>query len=246
LAKTLCYPSNKAALFADRDQLRLPSLKYADNFTCRITKIFMKPIRPIGESPLLLWLWDPLLEFLQPSATTKGFTLEFTPARITDATLPYTVSIKLGTRDCQSEIEMTAAYGGIFDEQRTFRARIASFSFPETSFVRTTAALAIDMLQYRYNGSYNDMLDYLLPRPGSIWRSAMKVTKEVSLVRDLAEICKAGDDSVFVSEDQDSQCKNLLLRLPQRARSFVADENLIGNGGGSFSRRANGPPGNKD
>lgn len=74
----------------------------------------------------------------------------------------------------------------------------------------------------------------------------MEVTNEEHVVRAFADICKADDDSVVVTNDQDSQCKNLLQRLPPEAKVFMEREGLVGKGGGSFSMGANGPPGPKD
>ncbi|KAL6800425.1 hypothetical protein J3E68DRAFT_398263 [Trichoderma sp. SZMC 28012] len=233
MAKTLTIPAIKAMLFPDGTQLRLPSLSYADSFTCQLTELWKKPVSLGGEAPLLWWLWDALLKFLDHSGRSTDFTLEFapTPTRNTDRA------------------------GGSFSERRIFSAAIEAFRFPVTGFDETPVALAVDQTPYTVDGCYGDALDYLMPRPGSIWRSAMKITKKIintkeekRLVTALAGTCKAKDEWSFfvVMENQDSQCKNLLRRLPPTARDFIAKEHLVGKEGGSFSEMQNRPPGPKD
>jgi hypothetical protein len=252
MAAKLCAPHIKAALFEDRKLLQLSSLEYVDSFTCRLTELYKKPISLKGEGPLLWWLWEPLLEFLKPSTfSVRGFTLDFAPVHNTNATLSYTISIKLGSNsngNGEKEIEMTAAYGGEFNERRIFIASIRTFRFQKQVFSKTPVPLAIDKSPYTGDGDYGDMLDYLMPRPRSIWRRAMKVPVEVEqgIVTAFAETCKAGDDIVCVTMDQDSQCKNLLERLPPVAKDFIQNEGLVGKEGGPFSTKANGPPGPKD
>jgi hypothetical protein len=249
MAAKLCYPRIMAELFEDPKRLRLSSLQYTDNFTCRTTKAFEKPVNLRGEAPLLWWLWEPIFELF--ARNSHGSTHEFASAHNTDVTLPYTISIKLGHNkngNGEKEIEMTAVYGGVFQERRIFTAPIRYFRFQKRDFGRTTVPLAIDKLPYTGKGDYRDMLDYLMPRPGSNWRSAMKVSEEAEelVVRAFANTCKAGDDYFCVTDDQESQCKNLLQRLPPIARTFIEDEGLVGKEGGSFSIKANGPPGPKD
>ncbi|QYT02640.1 hypothetical protein H0G86_009633 [Trichoderma simmonsii] len=252
MAATLTRSPIKAMLFSDDTQLRLPSLSYADSFTCRLTELWKKPVSLGVKAPLLWWLWDALVKFLDHSGRSTGFKLEFTHACNTDMVLPYTISITLkGLR----EIEMTAAYGGNFSERRIISAAIEAFRFPVAGFDETPVTLAVDQTPYRGDGCYGDALDYLMPRPGSIWRSAMKITKEIintkeekRLVTALAGTCKAEDEWSFfvVMEIQDSQCKNLLRRLPPEARKFIKKEHLVGKEGGSFSEMQNRPPGPKD
>jgi hypothetical protein len=248
----LCFADIKEALFEDHKLLRLSSLEYIDSFTCQLTKLHKPPISLKGEAPLLWWLWEPLLEFLKPSTSSVGgFTLDFASVHNSNATLPYTISIKLGSdknRNGEKEIEMTAAYGGVFQERRIFTAPITTFRFQKQGFSKTTVPLAIDKSPYTGDGDYSDMLDYLMPHPQSIWRSAMKVPKEEEqrIVTAFAETCKARDDIVCVTIDQNLQCKNLLKRLPPVAKEFIQNQGLIGKEGGPFSTRANGPPGPKD
>jgi hypothetical protein len=85
-------------------------------------------------------------------------------------------------------------------------------------------------------------------RPQNPWRSAMNVSgkEEERVVKAFADTCRASDDFVCVSDDQDSQCKKLLQRLPLEAREFIENKGLVGRKGGSFSRGANRPPGPKD
>lgn len=80
-------------------------------------------------------------------------------------------------------------------------------------------------------GCYSDAPDYLMPRPKSILRQAIRVPD---------------DDYVIVSVDHNSQCRNLLQRLPPMARTFIKKKGLMGKKGGPFSKGANGPPGPKD
>lgn len=251
MAAKLSSPYIMNALFEDRKQLRLSSLDYIDSFTCQLTMAFKKSVSLSGEAPLLWWLWEPLFEFFTASGSSHGFTLHFAPSCNTYATLPYTIKIKLGPyshKNGEKAIEMTAAYGGVFMEQRIFIAPIETFRFQKRDFDMITVPLAIDISPYTDNGNYNDMLDYLMPRPQSIWRRAMKVSEEVQklVVTALTEACKAPDDFCCVTDDQDLQCRNLLRRLPPTARDNVKDKGLIGKEGGSFSIGANGPPGPKD
>jgi hypothetical protein len=245
-------PHIKAALFEDRKLLRLSSLEYIDSFTCQLTELYKKPISLKGEAPLLWWLWEPLLEFLEPSGfSVGGFTLDFASVHNTDVTLPYKISIKVRSNsngNGEKEIEMTAAYGGVFKERRVFIAPIKTFRFQKQGFGKTTVPLAIDKSPYTGDSDYSDMLDYLMPHPRSIWCSAMKVPEkaEVYIVTAFADTCKADDDIVCVTNDQDLQCKNFLQRLQPAAREFIQNGELVGKKGGSFSIRANGPPGHKD
>lgn len=251
MAATLTSNPIKVALFPDRNQLQLPCLRYfGDSFTCRLTELYQKPVSLGGEAPLLWWLWDALLKFSQSrhSGRSTGFTLEFAPARNTDKALPYTISITLGGL---REIEMTAAYGDSFGQRLTLRAAIADFRPPETwGFDETPAVPAVDQTPYKGDGCYEDALDYLMPRTGSVWRSAMEITakEERSLVTALAGTCKANDDwaCIIVTKNQDSQCKNLLQRLPLTARDFIENRHLVGKEGGRFSTMQNLPPGPKD
>jgi hypothetical protein len=251
MAGILCFPHIKAALFKDRQQLRLSSLGYIDSFTCQLKEVLNKPISLTGEAPLLWWLWEPLCKFLEPSGFSHGFTLDFASVYNTGVTLKYTIKIKLGfdsNRNGEKQIEMTAAYGGDFKERRIFIAAIETFRFQKQSFGKTTVPLAIDKSPYEGGGDYSDMLDYLMPCPGSIWRSAMEVPEEAEelMVRAFAMTYKADDDHVCVTGDQNSQCGNLLARLPAAAREFIQKEGLVGKKGGPFSIKNNGPPGPKD
>jgi hypothetical protein len=242
----------KAALFEKQQQLQLPSLGSIDSFTCRLTRAYeKKPVSLQGKAPLLWWLWEPLFELLKPSGFSGGLTLDFASASSTDVALTYTISIKLGSnsnRNGEMEIEMTVAYGGDFNERSILTAPIKTFRFQKQPFGTTTDPLAID--PYTGDGNYGDMFDYLIPRPESIWRSAMDVAreKEELVVKAFADTCKADDDAslAYVSDDQNSQCMNLLKRLPPVAKVFISKEGLVGMKGGSFSKSANGPPGPKD
>jgi hypothetical protein len=130
MAATLRFPHNLATLFTDPKQLQLPSLRYADNFTCELTELYKPKVSLNGEAPLLWWLWVLLLSFLQRSGMSTGFTLDFKPARNTNIALTYTIKIKLGFSKGGGEpqIEMTAAYGGDLMERRIFTAPIAIFA----------------------------------------------------------------------------------------------------------------------
>ncbi|KAL8306260.1 hypothetical protein RB601_003647 [Gaeumannomyces tritici] len=111
-------PHIKEALFANRELLRLPCLKYADNFACRVTKLYAtQPIDYKESAPLLWWLWNELLNYVCPTASMRGCKLEFMPARETDIALPYTISINLGYKHDNNNIELTASYGGPCDER---------------------------------------------------------------------------------------------------------------------------------
>ncbi|KAJ5982418.1 hypothetical protein N7451_012518 [Penicillium sp. IBT 35674x] len=249
MASQLQQPRCKEALFANRKRLQLPSLRYADSFTCRLTKIFQKPISLRGEAPLLWWLWDALLKWSTPSVSSTGCRLDFTPTRQTDIILPCSISIQLCTGDGVDKIKLTAVYGGDFMERRIFNAPVARFHFPEPGFDRSTVALAIDQPPYSGDGGFKDALDYLMPRPASIWRSAMNIVpaEEKRLAYALAKTCKAKDDYMYnMSEENDSQCKRLIRRLPPVARKFIEDEGLVGKERGPYSKSANGPPGPKD
>ncbi|KAK3366594.1 hypothetical protein B0H63DRAFT_529965 [Podospora didyma] len=224
MARTLQKLAIKKALFADHKLLRLPCLKYADNFTCRVTKLYAKvPIDYRDSAPLLWWLWDPLLDYLQLTASTAGCKLEFTPAHETDISLPYTIVINLGYKRGGDSIELTASYGRLFCEQRIFDAPIAKFCFLETERYgkSTIATLNIDRHTYKEGGCLAHMLNYLVPRSGNLWRLAMEASppdKEEILVVAFAGTCKAKDDQVYMSESQGQQCLNLLQRSPPDAK----------------------------
>ncbi|KAF9884078.1 hypothetical protein FE257_002308 [Aspergillus nanangensis] len=252
MARTVGTSNIKNALFADQKLLRLPCLKYADNFTCRVTKRFAKhPTDYTNSAPLLWWLWDELLDYLTPSYSTHGCKLEFTPARETDIALPYTISINLAYKHGNNNIELTASYGGLFHEQRIFDAAIAEFRLPETTKYGKSimAPLNIDRYTHKEKGCLAHTLDYLVPRSGSLWRLAMKafsLDEEETLVVALVGTCKAEDDHCYMSTNQGQQCLNLLQRLPPEAREYIIKEKLVGQRNGPYSKMANQPPGPKD
>lgn len=250
MAKTIQRHQIKKELFADHKLLRLPCLKYADNFTCRVTRLHTRPFDYKDSAPLLWWLWDELLEYL-PATFSRGCKLEFTPARETDIALPYTISINLGYKHDSDNIELTASYGGLFHERRIFDAPIARFRLPETKRYgkSTVATLNVDRRTYKEEGCLDHTLDYLLPRTGGIWRHAMEAFpeyEEEKLVVALAGTCKAEDDHYYMSETQAQQCLNLLQRLPPDGKEYIINERLVGKTGGPYSRISNQPPGPKD
>lgn len=232
MINTLQQPSVKKRLLAHSNfkQLRLSSLSYSDSFTCQYTKTYENPIQLEGEAPLLWWLWDALLEFLKPSFG-KSCKLDFTPAYNADIALPYKISIRLWTTGHGVDnIELTAIYGGQFSERHILDAPISTFTFPERGFTNTTTPLlTVDQIPYKGNGCYNDMLDYLMPRRNNPWRSAMNIsnTKERALIEALAGTCKAKDDRFPMSENQSSQCQNLVKRFPPLARKHCESKGLI-------------------
>jgi hypothetical protein len=252
MAETLRRHAIKTTLFADDHLLRLPCLKYADNFTCRVTRAYgTQPISYTSSAPLLWWLWDELLHYLKSSAWKQPCKLEFTPARQTDIALPYTISIKLSYKNTNDIIELTASYGGIFHERRIFDAPMANFFFPEKKKYGKSiiATLNIDRHAYKKEGSLADTFDYLVPRAGSIWRHAMEAfptDKEEALVVALVGTCQAEDDHFYMSKSQAQQCLNLIQRFPVDAREYIIEERLLGKRNGPYSRIANLPPGPKD
>ncbi|KXH68192.1 hypothetical protein CSAL01_11476 [Colletotrichum salicis] len=98
MAETLTIHSTKEALFTDQKSLRLPCLKYADNFSCVATRLYAKPINYTTSAPLLWWLWDELLEYLLPTGVTRGCRLDFKPAFRTDIALPYAITIDISSK----------------------------------------------------------------------------------------------------------------------------------------------------
>ncbi|TVY73703.1 hypothetical protein Focb16_v005915 [Fusarium oxysporum f. sp. cubense] len=148
-------------------------------------------------------------------------------------------------------MELTASYGGLFHEQRIFDAPIAQFRLPETKRYgkSTMATLNIDRHTYNEEGCLAHTLDYLVPRPASIWRQAMgafDTEKEETLVVALVGACKAEDDHFHMTESQAQQCLNLLQRFPPDAKEYINDQQLVGKKNGPYSRIANQPPGPKD
>ncbi|KAI1122275.1 hypothetical protein F5Y10DRAFT_271239 [Nemania abortiva] len=235
MAKTVQRPAIKKALFADLRLLRLPCLQWADNFTCHVTRFSGKPFDYNNSAPLLWWLWDELLEYLQPSAGTRNCKLEFTPVGETSTLLPYTISIYLDSKNCNDSIWLTASYdGSLFHERRTFDVPIAKFCFPEAKRYGkpTMATLSIDRYVHEdEEGHLDHTLDYLMPRPGSIWRQAMKAfpikEEEANLVIALAGTCKVEDGRFSLSEDQVQQYLNLLQRFPPKGREYVINIGLV-------------------
>ncbi|OBS16167.1 hypothetical protein FPOA_13136 [Fusarium poae] len=248
---TLQRPRIKTALFKDQKKLQLSSLRYADNFNCRVTKRFGKPGSfSTVSAPALWWLWDPLLEWLGPSYRSTDYTLEFTPiSKRADIDLSYGIKIRLCVEENEYLIELTATFGGIFREQRIFKAPVTIFQFPKlTCFGVSKPALDVDERPYKGEGSFKDTFDYLMPAYGNLWRSAMgdSPAEEILLVEALSNTCKAEDDYMYMSKDQDCQCQNLVLRFSPAAREFVTERGLVGRKGGAYSKAANGPPGPKD
>ncbi|TQV90150.1 hypothetical protein IF1G_11192 [Cordyceps javanica] len=178
-------------------------------------------------------------------------TLEFTPNRQTDIDLPYTIDIELAYKHDSDSIELTASYGGLFHEQRSFVAPIVSFRFPETERYgkRTTATLGIDRDGYEENGCLDHTVLYIVPRSSSIWCEFMKglrPSSEETVFVALAGTCKAEDDYYYVSENQDQQSRNLLQRFPPEARDYIIKTKLAGKTRGPYSKMANQPSGPKD
>ncbi|KAI6352120.1 hypothetical protein MCOR25_009551 [Pyricularia grisea] len=101
------YTPHQRGALRKQESLRLPWLKSTDNLTCRVTKFCAKSITYKNSAPLLWWLWSELFYYLQPTAFTKSCKLEFTPARETDITLPYTISINLAPKHGNPNIELT-------------------------------------------------------------------------------------------------------------------------------------------
>ncbi|PCD21284.1 hypothetical protein AU210_016250 [Fusarium oxysporum f. sp. radicis-cucumerinum] len=231
MANKLISPTMKVALFPDRNKLKLSSLGYADNFTCRRTS-------SVGQKccfsedgcfskngfPLLWWLWDPLIELF---INTKGCTLDFASARRTDVDMPYTIKLRLWSDQGTKKIELTAAYGDSYNKRTILDAPIATFKFPRKSFQKATLPLSVD--QVPYNAGYEAMFKYLMPRERSIWYSAMSVSQEheETLVKGLAESRKSNSDRFVISEGQGLQWKNLMDRLPKEAREFVENGMLV-------------------
>ncbi|KAM0364074.1 hypothetical protein ACHAO7_011155 [Fusarium culmorum] len=114
--------------------------------------------------------------------------------------------------------------------------------FPR-GFDTTKLALDIDQLPYKGGGSYKDTFDYLMPRVGNIWRMAMDdyPAEEKSLVEAFSQTCKANDDYMYMSEDQDRQGQNSVRRFPSEARDFVKERGLMGRERGAYSKVANRP-----
>jgi hypothetical protein len=143
---------------------------------------------------------------------------------------------------------MTAVFGGIFRERRIYTAPITFFYFQKQGFEKTKIPLPIGESLYTDKEDYSSMLNYLMPRPDSTWRSAMNIlgAEEELVVTAFADTCKASDDFVCVTNDQDSQCKKLLQLLPSTAKDFIESKGLVGKEDRSFNRGASGPPGPKD
>lgn len=249
MVKTLQRRDIINLLFADRKLLRLPCLQYADNFACRATKSYGKErISYRGSAPLLWWLWDEFLEWLLPGHSWGRNKFEFTSARETDIALPYLITTHLAYKREKDNIELTASYGGRFHEQRVFDAPVANFRIPGTKRYGkvTTATLSIDRHMYQGEGCLDHTFDYLMSRPGSIWRHAMKafpLDKDVELFVALAGTCGAKDDVDVcrMSETQARSCLNLVQRFPPDAKKFINDEELVGKTCGPYSISANEP-----
>ncbi|KAF9871224.1 hypothetical protein CkaCkLH20_11393 [Colletotrichum karsti] len=249
MAQTLKIPSIKKEFFANRALLWLPCLQYADNFSCVVTKLHAKSTNYTTSAPLLWWLWDELLDHLLPAVSSRGCRLEFRVARETTIVLPYTVTINLSSKNGSDNIEFTASYGGPFHERRIFDAPITQFRFPESTRYGKSTTATLDIDQHPYEADLAHILNYLVPRQGSIWRCAMKAfpsEQEEKLVIALAGTCKAKDDRFFMSKDQENQCQNLLQRFPADAKEYIADERLVGKEQGPYSKTAFQPPGPKD
>ncbi|KAL4403308.1 hypothetical protein CABS03_15340 [Colletotrichum abscissum] len=251
MAKTLTTPSIKKALFADKKLLRLPCLMYADEFFCVITRFCSKPIHDSTSAPLLWWLWNELLDVLPPIGETRNCRLDFKPALRTDIALPYAITIDISSKNNKDNIELTASYGGLFDERRIFDVPITQFGFPKSEKYGklTKATLDISQDPYEGNGCVADIFEYLVPRLESEWRRAMKAfpaEKEEDLVIALAKSGKAGDDRFPISENQQQQFRNLLRRFPIDAREYVAENGLVGMEKGPYSESAFQARGLKD
>lgn len=225
MANTLTRSAMKAALFPDRNKLKLLSLGYADNFICwRTSSVGQRYcssehgcFRKDG-SPLLWWLWEPLIEL---SRDANGCTLNFASAGRTDIDMTYTIALRLWSDKGTKKIELTAAYGDTYNKRIILDAPIATFKFPRKSFQKAILPLPID--QVPYNAGYEAMFKYLMPREGSIWYKAMSISEEheETLVEGLAESRKSNGDHPVMLEAQDLQCKSLVERFPEEARNFV-------------------------
>ncbi|KAJ5472120.1 hypothetical protein N7539_008689 [Penicillium diatomitis] len=235
MAQILIASRTKEVLFkSDRSQMQLPCLGYADEFSCQLTKEYHEPIELEGEAPMLWWLWSPLLEWLSSTIGSSGCTLVFTPACKADVDLPDKFSIRLwSTTENTENIELTATYGGCFAERRIYDAPVARFCSRKQTFGSNTFTLSMDESQVPYEGaSFEVAFDYLLPRTLSVWRGAMNILpneeEQEQLVKALVGACEAKDDQMPLLEENDLQCRQLIRRLPPKARIWTVEAGLLG------------------
>ncbi|KAK1457518.1 hypothetical protein CTAM01_17196 [Colletotrichum tamarilloi] len=167
------------------------------------------------------WLWNELLDVLPPIGGTRNCRLDFKPALRTDIALPYAITIDISSRNEKDNIELTASYGGLFDERRIFDVPITQFGFlkSEKYGKLTKATLDISQDPYEGNGCIADIFEYLVP---------------------------PRDDRFPISQNQQQQFRNLLRRFPIDAREYVAENGLVGMEKGPYSESAFQAPGPKD
>ncbi|GKU10764.1 unnamed protein product [Fusarium langsethiae] len=130
MVATLQRPQTKTVLFPDQKKLQSSNLRYAGNFNCRLTKHLGKPGSFTAvAAPVLWWLWDPLSEWFGRPYTSPDYTLEFTPVCKTGDGLSNAIKMILRSKDGLSTINLTAKYGGEFDDRDSCGGQVTRFDF---------------------------------------------------------------------------------------------------------------------
>lgn len=241
IAAILQWRSVKDALLAEPPMLSLPCLREFDSFRCVQTKKFDKPTQLPGEKPMLYWLYDHLLDYLQPSATAKGVRLQLTPTK-QSGQFPPRMDIELLSKNATSYIQLTVYHDGPYNKYEVLSAPINELRNRPTMRYGKPVPDSMDVVAESFQEGITAVLDYLVPRHESRWRIAMcsfPQEEEERFLTALVGACRAPDDAYFVSDAQENKCRNLFARFPEEARNFL--QGRIGKRGGPFSQQAFAP-----
>ncbi|KAI5455706.1 hypothetical protein BGZ63DRAFT_429594 [Mariannaea sp. PMI_226] len=244
MAAILQWPKMKGALLAEPHMLGLPCLGQFDSFNCVSSKIFDEPIMQSGKQPMLYWLYDLLLYFLEPSGVSKGARLQLTPNMDLIHQLGQlpAMDIELMSKHGKPFIQLTLCHGGKYDQREVLSAPIWEASRKPTMRYGKPIPVPADSMDVDVNPmqeGISAVLSYLVPRRDSRWRIAMYSFPEDSeeeFYTNLVHACKAEDDTYFVSDEENKKCHGLFERFPAQARNFL--QGRIGARNGPFSRQA--------
>ena len=239
-------------LYPDRTKLNLPHLGNNDRFSCVITRIHQKPVQRSDTNPLLHWLYAVSLEFFQPSASSRGVTLQLTPEQTSQSDpgpVPPQMIVEIRSGQAEPSIQLTIYHGGPFNERITLSRPLVEVKPQTTTVYGKPVAMRPDGTKsypMKENDCYEDRLrnifDDIYPRANSIWRIAVKKFSnetgkdEERFLEGLVQACKAEDDAHYLSNAQDIRCRELVNRFPLEAKEFLGDK--VGKPNGPFSRGA--------
>ena len=251
MVQILRWPWIVDLLYPDRTQLELPHLGKSDCFACIRTRIHEKPVQLPDPKPVLYWLYTVALEFFEKTASSRGVTLQLTPKLMSQndlGPLPPQMVIEIHSRQGGPCVQLTVQNGGPYDE-RIILSRPLVEVRPQTTTiygkpvaVKPNATKLYSVEEHRdcNDDRLSEVFEQLYPRTDSKWRVAAKkfshktMEDEERFLKGLVQACKAKDDAIYVSGEEDNRCRELVNRFPPEANEFLRHK--IGQCNGSFSR----------